>query len=90
MSYIEREIETLDMLKVLRAWWPHYKWLKKNNVNLRHFKQQKEFNEIMLKLKITKRLQDVHLSRQAIEVAKSMADLKAGEERLDNARAKKL
>ena len=73
-SYVQREVEIQKNIKALKAWWPHYKWLKKNNINCRQFEQQKEYDEIIEKLKITKRLTDFHLSKQAIEVAETLAD----------------
>ena len=43
LTYVTREIIIQEDLKKLKEWWPHYKWLKKNNVNCRHFKH---FTEI--------------------------------------------
>lgn len=70
LGYVQKELELQSGIKVLKAWWPHHKWLKKNKMNCRHFKQEKEFGEVMEKLTINKRLKDVHLSRQAIELAR--------------------
>jgi hypothetical protein len=67
--YIENELELQADLKVIKAWWLHYKWLKNNKLDYRQYPEHKQFLKLCKTHSIRLRLQDIHLSKQAMVIA---------------------
>lgn len=88
LTYIQREIDTQEGLKFVREWWPHYQWLKSNDLPYREFPTHKEFVKICRKMSIRRRVQDVYAAQQALKVAETLTDQEVDEQRLENAKIK--
>ena len=69
----------------MKQWWPHYQWLKKNNVNMDGIDEHQKFLKVYEQTKSRMRVMDVKVSKQAREISKQIAMKKISEMRLSNA-----
>jgi len=58
-KYVQREIESYENIKVMKTWWPHYVWMKKNGLDFKSLKEHQEFNRISQKMSARQRVNDV-------------------------------
>ena len=61
-EFIEQEIECQKNLIFMKAWWPHYQWLKKNKIDMKGFKKYQEFVRITRDMNTKLRVMDVQAS----------------------------
>jgi hypothetical protein len=69
----------------MKQWWPHYQWLKKNNINMDGLKEHQKFVQLCKETDSKQRVMDVQVSRQAKDISRQMACKKISEMRLMNA-----
>lgn len=62
-KYVQREIETYENIQVVRTWWPHYIWMKKNGLDFQSLKEHQDFNRVSQKMFARQRVNDVQLKR---------------------------
>jgi len=62
-NFVQREIESYENIKIMKTWWPHYIWMKKNHLDFKSLKEHQEFNKISQRMSARQRVNDVQLSR---------------------------
>lgn len=58
-NYVQREIESYENIQVMKTWWPHYIWMKKNHLDFKSLKEHQEFNKISQRMSARQRVNDV-------------------------------
>ena len=82
---MEQEEEVIDAVKVCKAWLPHRRWLKANNLKFDDFEEEIEFQALCRRCGFEKRATAVAVSRSMQRVAEKLAREQIAQIRAQNA-----
>ena len=85
VDHLKAEIRCHKDIIAMKNWWPHYKWLKANNVPIASWEEQKKFSRMLSLWKVNQRTTEVNVSRQTVEMARQIAEVRIIEIRKSNA-----
>jgi hypothetical protein len=63
VEHFKVEIKCHKDIIAMRTWWPHYQWLKANNVEFETWNQQRQFKRMISQWKTKQRTTEVTVSR---------------------------